>query len=181
MSNKVGSERRTALLAHLTETWGTLSLGVLALSESDAAESLHGGWTILQILEHMVVSENGMLRMVQAAQPVDQSLADATKESDLSSKVTSRSKPVPAPERVVPTGRFPTIAAAVVALGRARVATVAYVRETETNLDCVTVNHPFFGVISGHAMILVIAGHALRHLDQIAEIKRSEPGTGTRG
>ena len=165
----------------MSETWGTVSIGVSALSESDAAESLHGGWTILQILEHMVLAEVGMLRMVQAAQPVDQSLADATKESDLSSKVSSRSKPVAAPERVVPTGRFPTVAAAVEALGRARVATAAYVRETETDLDCVTVNHPFFGLISGHAMILVIAGHALRHLDQISEIKRSGPGTATRG
>ena len=156
-------------------------MGVAALSEADASLSLHGGWTILQILEHMVLAEVGMLRMVHAARPAYESLADEAKEAELSSKVSSRAKPVAAPERAIPTGRFPTISAAVEALAAARVATIAYIRETETDLDCVTVNHPFFGVVSGHAMILVIAGHALRHLAQIGEIKHSGPGTGTHG
>ncbi len=170
----MSSQRKSAILAHLEENRTVFTSRVSSISESEASKSRGPGcWTILEIVEHVGRAEGGMLRLLQSARPVDTSLESAEKEAELSRRIHSRENPASAPERVHPTGEFSSLAAALEAWSGARRATADFVVSWDVDLDFVTAKHPLFGVVSGYQYLLIMAGHAARHLAQIDEIRAS--------
>jgi len=167
----MSTERSESLVALLSENRSRFESVIGGIGEHEAALSRPGGWTILGIVEHLCLVERGMLRLLRAARPAEDSLCDPGREEEIDRRVKNRAIPVEAPGPVQPSGQFGTVAAALEALTAARLETLAYVSGSGTDFDCVTAKHPKFGLVSGHEFLLILAGHVDRHLAQIAEIR----------
>jgi hypothetical protein len=135
-------------------------------------------WTILGIVEHIVVAERALLARLTTAHPSDSVPRDPAREARLAAGLKNRSAPVKAPERAQPAGRFSSLADALRHFLEARNKTIRFARERAEELYSLTAEHPFFGTVNGIEMLIVMAGHSDRHADQIVEIRslKSERG-----
>jgi hypothetical protein len=136
-------------------------------------------WSIAECAEHITETENmlrGLVLMSAKKLPVDDAKRGAKAATkDASSKavlsmMTDRSKRASAPGEVRPTGRFATKAALLSAFHTRRDETIHYIESTTDDL-----RGRFFQIAPGqemdlYEMILMISGHAERHLLQMKEV-----------
>ena len=136
-------------------------------------------WSIAECAEHITETENMLRGLIQQSAkklPVDDAkrAAKATKREATNkavlTQITDRSKRVAAPGEIRPTGRFASKAALVAALNERRDVTIKYVETTDEDL-----RGRFFQMGPGqemdlYEMILMISGHAERHLLQMKEV-----------
>jgi hypothetical protein len=136
-------------------------------------------WSIAECAEHITETENLLRGLIQ--QSVKKLAVDEGKRGAAAGKreasakavlttMTDRSKPASAPGEIRPTGRYGTKAALVAALNQRRDETIRYVETTEDDL-----RGRFFQMGPGremdlYEMILMISGHAERHLLQMKEV-----------
>ena len=92
------------------------------------------------------------------------------REARMAAGVSGRVTRVQAPPTALPTGRFASMAEALVRFGAARGRTIEFV-ETAPNLRALQVTHPFFGLVSGYELAVILAAHSVRHAAQIREIR----------
>ena len=142
------------------------------LSESQASTSPgEGRWSVLQCVEHVTVVEERFFGFLESAGKLDPLVIDAAKEADLMERVTNRSSPAQAPEPVRPSGRFASLAEAVAEFNRARTRTISYAIEHAAELPAHAWQHPRFGDLNGRELLVIMAGHARRHAEQIREAR----------
>jgi uncharacterized damage-inducible protein DinB len=136
-------------------------------------------WSIAECAEHITETENflrGLIEQTAKKAPLDEAkrAAKAGKKDAAAKAVltqmTDRSKTATAPGEIRPTGRFATKAALLAALNERRDTTIRYVETTEDDL-----RGRFFAMGPGremdlYEMILMISGHAERHLLQMKEV-----------
>lgn len=136
-------------------------------------------WSIAECAEHITETENMLRGLVQQSAtkvPVDETKRAAkaiNKEAAAKAvltQMTDRSKRASAPGEIRPTGRFASKAALVSAFNERRDTTIRYVEITKDDL-----RGRFFQVGPGaemdlYEMILMISGHAERHLLQMKEV-----------
>lgn len=164
-------ERRASIVAILEESGKAFreavgSAGTERLTKRPGPEA----WSVLEIVDHVAVAEQGMFRMLQAAQPATSSLENPEKEARTLARAGSRERRVRAPEGAHPKGRFADLEEAASKFEAAREQTIRFARETEKDLFLVSAQHPLFGAVSGYELLLIMAGHARRHAEQIREI-----------
>ena len=133
-------------------------------------------WTIGQIVEHVSIVENSMLRICtkltaaarESGQPSDGSfqMSDAFKQAFYGAAGTK----IEAPERVHPTGevQIPDALAGMTATSAA----IDDLRDELTSFDGSghTFPHPHFGALTAAEWLVVRGGHENRHTDQIQRI-----------
>ena len=136
-------------------------------------------WSIAECAEHITETENMLRGLIQQSAkklPVDEAkrTAKATKREAgnkaVLAQMADRSKRASAPGEIRPTGRFASKAALVAALNERRDVTIKYVETTYEDL-----RGRFFQMGPGremdlYEMILMISGHAERHLLQMKEV-----------
>lgn len=136
-------------------------------------------WSIAECAEHITETENMLRGLIQQSAkrlPVDEtkraakaSKRDASNKAVLA-QMTDRTKRASAPGEIRPTGRFSSKPALIAALNERRDATIRYVETTEDDL-----RGRYFQMGPGqemdlYEMILMISGHAERHLLQMKEV-----------
>jgi hypothetical protein len=94
---------------------------------------------------------------------------DDEKATKLFGMVTNREVKAQAPEAVIPTGKYTTVAQAMAEFNEARDRTAQIVKARATELLGVGVKHPRFGEMNAAELVHLIAGHACRHAAQIRE------------
>jgi uncharacterized damage-inducible protein DinB len=145
---------------------------VADIPEDGAARSPGAGrWSVLEVVEHLAIAERGMLSAFERARASETSLENKEREAEIMARLSDREARREAPERARPAGRFATLAQAFDQFLAARAQTIELARTRETDLYRLTVMHPFFGEVNGHEMLLIMAGHARRHAEQIREIQ----------
>lgn len=136
-------------------------------------------WSIAECAEHITETENMLRGLIQQSAkklPIDEakrsgrSAQRADSAKSVLTSITDRSKPVSAPGEIRPTGRFASKAALVTAFNTRRDETIRYVETTEDDL-----RGRFFKMsptteMDLYEMILMISGHAERHLLQMKEV-----------
>jgi hypothetical protein len=136
-------------------------------------------WSIAECAEHITETENMLRGLIQQSAkklPVDETkrAAKATKREAgnkaVLEQMADRSKRASAPGEIRPTGRFASKAALVAALNERRDVTIKYVETTDEDL-----RGRFFQMGPGremdlYEMILMISGHAERHMLQMKEV-----------
>ena len=137
-----------------------------ACSGSTGRESQPGSWTVLEIIEHVVIVEDRYLTWLADASS-EAPPRDAHNEMRLFLMIRNREQKRQAADAVWPSGRFKSLEEAVAAFNEVRDRAVAMVDES---LYSSGVNHPFFGRINGAELIQLIDGHARRHAEQVQEI-----------
>ena len=176
-------ERRAEIVGILEESGAEFRASALAFPSDRAEWSPRPDcWSVLQIVEHVALAENGMFARLGAAVKVEASTENPAKEAIISTRLVSRETPVQAPERVRPVGRFTNVAEALAQFDEARRRTVRFAFETELDLFCLEAMHPLIGAVNCMELLLIMAGHSRRHAAQIAELRRHlEPDTAPRG
>lgn len=151
-------------------------------SVSDAQWTYKSGptrWSIAECAEHIAETEvmlRGLVQRNAKTLPLDEAkrtqhatAKDAAAKAVLT-QMTDRSKPASAPQEVRPTGRFASRSALISAFSSRRDETIHYVESTQDDL-----RGRFFSMgpdreMDLYEMILMISGHAERHLLQMKEV-----------
>ena len=128
-------------------------------------------WSVLQIIEHLGITERGMFGRLQAAEP-----NDAAPNLAFDERIThigrDRSSKRSAPERVHPTGKFSSAKEALAHFRTVRQETINFVESCNDDLRKKKVAHPI-GEMDGHQLFLLMAAHAERHASQVEDVKTS--------
>lgn len=170
--------RTEELAAHLAATREELRAAVNAVPADRHARSLHdGGWTVVEILDHLAKVERMVAGVVEAkvgSARANGLAAESSVEPQLESfkgyRVRRRSVKVASPTFAVP-AREVSIEAAWTALAASREALLAVLRTTDgLALGDVSTPHQFLGALNMYQWIAFVGFHEQRHADQIAEI-----------
>jgi len=128
-------------------------------------------WSILQITEHLGMTERGMLGRINLAEPVSTEPNLAFDEM-ITNIGRDRSGKRNAPERVHPTGRFTSLKDALAHFRQARQETIDFIERNTDDLRKKKIVHPI-GEMDGHQLFLLMSAHAERHAQQVEEVKLS--------
>lgn len=130
-----------------------------------------GRWSVLDCMEHLVRMEGSFLdrlaRVEGAALP-----EDSQKESELAARMVDRMERRQSPDALRPTGRFATLASALEAFQSQRRRAAEFAKQHAAELGTFSASSPRWGVLNGREVLLLIAGHSLRHAAQIRETVR---------
>lgn len=147
------------------------------ISDADAnALPEAGGWSIGQIIEHVAIVEEAMVRICsklvsaarEAGRPSDGTFSLTDDFSDKASTIGGTK--VEAPERVHPTGDL-AIAESLERLA----ASTAAIEALRDDLDAFDGTdhkfpHPFFGPVTAAEWLIIRTGHEHRHTNQIENL-----------
>lgn len=148
--------------------------GALAGIDEEAA-SLRprpDSWSILDCVEHIALTEMGLLLKLRDAEPAERSHEDRFREARFQALALNRERRIEAPELVLPAQRFPTLAHAFQAFQAARQETLRWLGAFDGDLRSWLTIHPLITrPVNCYEMLLLIALHPKRHSQQIVEIR----------
>ncbi len=162
------------------EILAALKAGRAALGESLAGvdepfarrKPTRGGWSILECVEHVAVSEWHLLAQVNHATPVDEPIENRLRESRILERGKDRSRPIVCPDRAQPARRFVTIDQALADFDAVRATTLRGVMKFEGDPRRFAAVHPVIpGPVNLIEIWLTMAVHPARHALQIREIR----------
>jgi hypothetical protein len=141
-------------------------------------------WSIAETAEHVAVVESAVLRSLTtrlAGSPLPEAerAGQRARDAQIARVMFDRSTRRPAPDIVLPTGRFADPAQAVQLFSSARSSIIAWLATTELDLRGLALPHPALGLLDGMQWVLFAAAHSERHTRQILEVKQlpGYPGT----
>ena len=170
-STPIATDREQAVSA-LQRSLDTFLKTMEPVPESASGAKLNdGSWTILEVAEHIAVSEHGMFRGIEVSGEKTTPTDFGFDERIIVGSANRETKRT-APERAHPKGRWKSLAECVEAFKQARIRTLEFAKSAE-GLRGKEVQHPLFGPVDGHQCLLIMAGHTERHTLQIEEIKAS--------
>jgi hypothetical protein len=128
-------------------------------------------WSILQIAEHLGMTERGMFGRLAVS---EENTAEPNYAMDekISHIGRDRSGKRNAPERVHPAGKFTSLKDALTNFHQARQDTIDFVQTNTEDLRKRKVIHPL-SEMDGHQLFLLMSSHAERHAAQVEEVKLS--------
>ena len=165
-------KERTELADHLERSRQELMAALAGLTESQAkVRPDPERWSVLDCVEHVASVEERFLGFLQNAEKLEAPRVDKEKEAALMARVPDRSTRARSPEAVLPAGRFATLAEALEQFDAGRARTVRFAEDRCDDLYSLAAAHPRFGPMNGVEMLIIIAGHARRHAEQIRETR----------
>jgi hypothetical protein len=170
-------ERQKAIHV-LTKTRQTLLDAVDGVTENQARwKPAPDRWSILEYTEHLAVSDDSLVALVQKSLQTPAKTETAEQRSERENKI--RATPIPrglnqAPHRLRPSGRFASLAEAVAAFLAARERTMKYAATTQDDLRSHFTPHPVLGELDAYQWLTGNAHHAETHAGHIREIKGLE-------
>jgi hypothetical protein len=158
------------LLASLNAGRGELLAAVEGVTDEQAGvKPAGGGWSVLEIVEHVAIGEKMLLRLLKTRSVAVEEELSRERETRLYERLATRGKKVEAPDFVRPTGRYATLGEAIGAFLDARERTVKWLESCDVDLRRRAVEHPLMGKVSAYEFILIMAAHPARHARQIQE------------
>ncbi len=137
--------------------------------EEAAAKPVGGGWSALENVEHVAITEKLMLRRLAMKPVALVHQMSREREAVLYSRISTRGRKVEAPESVQPKGSYATLAEAVAAFLRTRERTLQWLETCQFDLRSHAMEHPAVGPATAFEYILIMAAHAARHAHQIRD------------
>jgi len=128
-------------------------------------------WSVLECVEHVTGVEERFVGRIQNAQKLDAPRVDKEREGGIMARVTDRSVRIQSPEAAWPTGRFTTLAHALEQFNAGRSRTIQFAQDRGGELYSLIAEHPRLGPLNGVEVLILIAGHARRHAEQIRETR----------
>ena len=131
-----------------------------------------GGWSILECVEHVAVTERYLLTRLQAASRSEEPFEKTRREEKIARLAADRGRRIEAPEPAHPRGRFKTLAVALEAFDATRSDVVRWLDNCGDDLRCLMTDHLLIeGPVTCAEMLIMIAAHPTRHAKQISEIR----------
>ena len=165
-------KERTEIVDNLERSRQEFIAALAGLAESQAKMRPDPErWSVLDCVEHVTSVEERFLGFLEKAETLDAPRIDKEKEWGLMARIPDRSTRVKAPEAVVPTGRFATLAQALEQFNTGRTRSIQFAAEHCDDLYRLASAHPRFGPMNGVEFLIIIAGHSRRHAEQIRETR----------
>ena len=172
-STQLGTDREQ-LLAALRRSREAYIACVKNVPEKAASIRLNdSSWSILEIAEHVAAAEHGMFRGMELGTEKT-SPTNYAMDDEIVKRGRNREAKGEAPERSRPKGRWSNMADAIVAFENSRANTMVFVEKGERDPRKIVWQHPLFGELDGHQVLLLMSSHVERHTAQIEEIKATE-------
>lgn len=130
-------------------------------------------WSMAELVEHIIMVEKGILGTIQkmgakaSTEPVVSNIDDAK----IVKLISNRGMKVKAPEYFVPKGIFTSKKMALEAFRAHREGIKNFITTTTIPLENIGFPHFVVGMLNGESWFTFMAGHCMRHADQMAEIK----------
>ena len=162
---------RTAAVANLQATCEAFQSAVAGLSESQARfKSAPDRWNVEEIVEHVAVAEHGMYRFITELHEVSTDPHEAESAASLARTTDRKNKPLAAPARALPKGRFASLSAAMSQFLENRQRTIEFVQTCQDDLRLRLIQHPA-GLLNAQDCLRILTFHPARHIEQINELK----------
>lgn len=168
------TDAERAELIELLETSrsATEELTARATCENWAKKPAEDRWSVVEVLEHVVLTEEGLFATAQGAlespeDPEWETMAGA-QVSDMINRIQDRSQKFQAPEPFEPKGGMERTEL-LERYGAVRAVTMDFVRSTQAPVKRHTATGPP-GKMNVQQWMALIAGHNLRHNAQITEV-----------
>jgi DinB superfamily len=165
-------EERSELVNTLENSREEFNTAASGISESQARVSPEAGrWSVLQCVEHVTIVEERFLSRLEGAGRTAAPPVNKEREAHLAARVINRTERAEAPEPVRPAGRFTSLAEALAGFNAARTRTVRFAEAQGAGIYSLASEHPRFGPLNGAELLVIMAGHARRHAEQIREVR----------
>jgi hypothetical protein len=137
-------------------------------------------WSIAETAEHVILAEVGSVKLIRGkmlreAAPAELVSETAGAEARIDARLVSRDNRFPAPDFVLPTGRWSTVGEMVPVFEESRYGLLDFLSSTPVDLSRHAALHPRLGALNGYQWCYFLARHCVRHAEQIAEVK-DHPG-----
>ncbi len=130
-------------------------------------------WSLAEITEHLAITENMIFGMVTESlkTPADPSRRGEVKMTDeqILGFIEDRSTKIKTQEPMEPTGQFGDFESALEAFKDSREDHIDYIKDTDDDLRNHYAQFPF-GTLDGLQVVLFMAGHTDRHVQQMHEL-----------
>jgi uncharacterized damage-inducible protein DinB len=174
---KMTDTDRKALLKRFDDSTAQTLAAVEKLSDAQwAYKPAPDKWSVGETLEHIVLAEGLLFRMIEKTlgESANPAWAEKTKGkiAIIEGVMLDRSMKAQAPGEIAPAGKL-TRAEALAKYKARREATRKFITETKAELHAHTGDHPFpkIGTLSAYQWLVYTALHNLRHNQQIEEVK----------
>ena len=162
------------LKSYLAGTQARILAKVESLAQSEAEAATTGAWSIDEILEHLAITERGILVMSKRAlrQQVagEAELAETAGKLELiGERVAKRVSRIEAPPRVRPTGSLGIWPASLTAFLESRAKMIEMAEQVSEEHDRRTLEHPVLGKMTLRQWLWFTAAHSERHAAQIED------------
>jgi len=163
------------ILNRLDEGRKALSESLAGVDEQMAVwKPMPATWSILELVEHVVVSEESLLARLMAARPSAPAPPNPPRESMICKRGIDRTRHVESPAVARPCGRYLHLHDAVAAFSAARSRTLDWVAGQQGDLRAWLTDHPLVpGPVNSYEMLLILSVHPRRHAEQIKAIRAS--------
>jgi hypothetical protein len=177
MDTRITAAERETAIDRLTSSRDLLLLAVTGVSDAQAIFTPEPGrWSILQLVEHLAISDPGLLKRIQRGlnQPAQPELMEEVRQNDR--RFVGEYKPLPrgvnkAPEDLLPTGQYSTLSQALAAFEKNRVDTIEFALRTNDELRSHFVPHTLLGPMDCYQWLMACALHVESHTLQIEALK----------
>jgi uncharacterized damage-inducible protein DinB len=145
----------------------------LASRKPPSRDPSNQAWSILDCVEHMVLSEQYLLSRLRIAQ-LSTDPPHPSREAKIAARAADRARPIEAPSMSQPSGRYPGLHEALAAFDAVRAEILEYVNNLTEDPRSLITDHPLFpGPVTCYETLLMIAAHPARHAKQILEIRQA--------
>ncbi|MEP6778525.1 MAG: DinB family protein [Gemmatimonadaceae bacterium] len=173
------NERLSEIVAYLARERAELEAYVASLPDKSLQERAHPDrWSVSEMLEHLVIVENGSGRMVSklTKEAIEEGSAPETATSSMLGSLDAHYAPntrIVAPAFLTPDKKIP-VADSLAELRVARARLLGAIQKAN-GLDLTRVKgpHPVFGPIDGYQWLVMIGKHEERHLQQMKDTVRA--------
>lgn len=136
-----------------------------------------GRWSIAETAEHVIVAETGSGKLIRGKLVREEATAEAIAasagaEERIDARLLKRGTVLPAPDFVMPTGRWSTPREMIDVFDESRAATIEFLLTAGLDLTRYVAPHPALGPLNGYQWAYFLVRHAERHVEQIEEAKR---------
>jgi uncharacterized damage-inducible protein DinB len=137
-----------------------------------ARKPSHGSWSILDCVEHLVVTERYLLTRLRATTIAAHPFQKWRREEKIAGLASDRTRRIEAPEQAHPHGQYTTLQEALAAFDATRAEVARWVESCDGDLRCMLTDHMLIeGPVTCAEMLIMIAAHPARHAQQIGKIK----------
>ena len=170
-------QERDRAIEYLKQTQKDFLSSIEGVSEAQwTFKAAPDKWSIAETAEHIAVTEQTIWDLVSGkimkSPPAPEKAAAAKgKDETILTVIPDRSRKAQAPERLQPTGKWPTRAALAKDFEALRGKEIAFVTDTKEDLRNHFEEHPFLKTMDAYQWIIFNGAHCKRHTAQILEVK----------
>lgn len=179
-TNTLSKEERKFAQNYLKDTRADLAKSIKGLSDAQLNyKPAEDRWSVKEVVQHLAIAENGLWHMAEEslkhpATPEKRSEIKVTDEAFIK-MVTDRTNKIKTAEPLYPqNASWKTAETAMDEIKTKRNNLIQYVKTTTEDLRNHMVELPF-GMVDTYQVILMVAAHTNRHMQQINEVK-ADPG-----